>query len=130
MALYDNILLSNDMKTKLTAFIIVMLLAGNVALGSQYFWTLQELTNTRVLVRNQRFNDAALEFTKLFINDVINTRETVDFETRLRLENAIRALKDEAMLAQWQKFVNSQNETEAQTEVRALLQLLVSKIRV
>lgn len=118
------------MKKKLIILIVVILLAGNVALGSQYLWNAQELVRTRALVRDQRFNDAALEFTRLFINEVINTEQTVDFETRLRLENAIRTLKDEAVLAQWQKFVNSADEAMAQREVRSLLQLLMSKIRV
>ncbi|MEK7606849.1 MAG: hypothetical protein AAB444_01460 [Patescibacteria group bacterium] len=118
------------MKTKLIVFIIVILFSGNIALGSQYFWNMQELVRTRALVRDQRFNDAALQFAKLFINEVINTEQTVDFETRLRLENAVRALKDEEVLAQWLAFVNSADEGAAQREVRALLQLLMKKIRV
>ena len=115
------------MKTKFTTAIILLLLAGNVILGSQYYWSTQELARTRTLVRDQRFNDAAVQFTKMFINDVINTTVAVDFETRLRLENAVRALNDEQIFSQWRKFVDSKTETDAQKEVRALLQLLTQR---
>lgn len=49
-------------------------------------------------------------------------------ETRLRLENAVRDLNNEQILAQWQKFTTSKTETEAQTQVKNLLELLVNKI--
>jgi hypothetical protein len=46
------------------------------------------------------------------------------------LETAVRDLKDEEILNQWQKFVDSKTETEAQKEVKNLLELLINKIKI
>jgi len=39
-------------------------------------------------------------------------------------------LNDEEILTQWKKFTESETEDEAQTEVKNLLEMLVSKIKV
>ena len=69
-----------------------------------------------------------MNFTKLFITQVLRADGEVDFETRLKLENAVRELNDQNILAQWQKFVESETEEEAQEEVKNLLGMLVNKI--
>lgn len=66
----------------------------------------------------------------MFINDVLKSEGEVNFETRLKLENAVRNLQDEEILAQWQKFTNTQKEADAQTEVKVFLEMLVNKIKV
>jgi hypothetical protein len=53
----------------------------------------------------------------------------VSFDDRLQLENMVRDLKDDAILAEWNKFVNSQTSAEAQGEVKNLLDILVLKIQ-
>ena len=42
-------------------------------------------------------------------------------ETRLSLENAVRDLKDEEIMAEWQNFIASKTEADAQTSVKKLL---------
>lgn len=73
-------------------------------------------------------NKPVLTFTKNFIDKVLKAEKEVDFDSRLKLENDVRELKDEAILAQWQKFTGSKTELEAQTAVKDLLALLVSKL--
>ncbi len=81
-------------------------------------------------METQKTNEKVLEFAKLFIEKVLKAKTEVDFETRLKLENAVRNLDDEEILVQWQKFTESKIEAEAQEEVKNLLEMLVNKIRI
>lgn len=74
-------------------------------------------------------NEKILTFTKLFIEKVLKAQGEIDFETRLKLESAVRELEDEKILASWQKFTNSATEKQAQDSVKELLSLLVDKIQ-
>lgn len=73
-------------------------------------------------------NEKIVNFTKLFIEKVLKSEGEVDFETRLTLENSVRAIGDEEILNQWEKFTESDTERQAQIEVKNLLEMLVSKI--
>lgn len=115
-------------KPKIILILILILLAGNVFLGVKYFSSQKELRQTQTALEIQKTNDKILEFTKLFIKEVLRAKTEVDFETRLKLENAVRNLGDEEILAQWSKFVESKTEAGAQEEVKNLLEMLVSKI--
>ena len=72
-------------------------------------------------------NEKVINFTRVFIEKVLKAEGEVDFETRLQLETAVRALDDEAILQAWQKFTESETEAEAQAEVKNLLTVLVEK---
>ncbi|MBU4298421.1 hypothetical protein KJ636_00020 [Patescibacteria group bacterium] len=115
-------------KTILTV-VILILLAGNVFLGVKYFSVVKELRQTRIALETQKTNEKVLEFTKLFIAEVLRAETEVDFETRLKLENAVRNLDDEEILAQWQKFTESKTEVQSQEEVKNLLEVLINKIK-
>lgn len=117
-------------KPKIILILILILLAGNVFLGVRYFSVVKELRQTQAALEIQKTNDKVLEFTKLFIAKVLKSKTEVDFETRLKLENAVRNLGDEKILVQWSKFVESKTETDAQENVKNLLETLMSKIRV
>jgi Na+-transporting NADH:ubiquinone oxidoreductase subunit NqrC len=110
--------------------IILILLAGNIFFGYKYSALQKELEATKAILKTQKTNEEVLEFAKLFIEKVLKAETEVDFETRLKLENAVRNLNDEQILSQWQKFTESKTEADAQTEVKNLLETLVSKIRV
>jgi len=117
-------------KTIFILIVIILLAAGgNVFLGFKYFSVVKEFRQTQTALETQKTNDKVLEFTKFFIEEVLKAETEVDFETRLKLENAVRDLGDGEILAQWQKFVDSRTETAAQEEVKNLLELLVGKIR-
>jgi len=114
----------------LLIFIVLILLAGNVFWGVKYFSIVKEFRQTQVALDAQVTNEKILDFTKLFIEKVLKSETEVDFETRLKLENAVRILDDEQIFLQWQKFVESQTEADAQTEVKNLLEILINKIKI
>lgn len=113
-----------------TIFIIAILLLGNVFFLFQYGNAQRELAELKTKAQSQDVNGNVLAFTKLFIQTVLNAEQEIDFETRLSLENAVRDLEDKEILAQWQNFVNSATEAQAQREVKRLLQLLLNKMSV
>lgn len=115
-------------KPKTILIIILILLAGNVFFGIKYFSVVKELSQTEAVLQTQTTNEKILEFTKLFIDEVLKADSEVSFDTRLKLETAVRNLGDEEILAQWQKFVDSKTETGAQDEAKNLLELLISKV--
>lgn len=116
-------------KTRLLVIaLIAVLLAGNIFLGIEYFTRQTELRQTQALLETRSTNDKVIKFTKLFVNKVLKAQSEVDFETRLRLENAVRDLNNEEILTQWQKFTDSKTEAEAQIQVKNLLEMLVNKI--
>ena len=117
-------------KPKTILIIILILLAGNVFLGVKYFSVVKELRQTETLLQTQTTNEKVLEFSKLFIKEVLKAETEVNFDTRLKLENAVKNLGDEEILAQWQKFTESKTEAEAQKEVKNLLEMLMNKIRI
>ncbi len=106
------------------------MLVSSVFFGVKYFVVQKELHQTQTALEAQKTNEKVLEFTKLFIGSVLKAKTEVDFETRLGLENTVRNLGDEEILAQWQKFTESKTETDAQKEVKNLLAMLISKIKV
>jgi len=117
-------------KPKTTLIIILILLAGNIFLGVKYFSVQKELRQTQTALQTQTTNEKVLEFSKLFIKEVLKAETEVNFDTRLKLETAVRNLGDEEILNQWQKFVDSKTEAGAQTEVKNLLELLLNKIKI
>jgi len=123
---------SKPLNLKIISLVIVILIlsAGDVFFGVKYFVVQKELRQTQTALETQRTNEKVLDFTKLFIEKVLKAETEVDFETRLKLENAVRDLDDEEILAQWSNFVNSKTESETQNQVKNLLELLVSKIKI
>ena len=108
--------------------IILILIASNAFFAVKYFSTQKELNQVQTVANAKNTNEKVLNFTKLFIAQILKADGEVDFETRLRLENAVRDIDKEEILAQWQKFVESETEEEAQGEVKNLLEMLVKEI--
>ncbi len=116
--------------SKIILIITFILLVSSVFFGFKYFNIQKEFRQTQAALEAQKTNEKVLDFTKLFIEKVLKAEEEVNFETRLKLENAVRDLKDEEILAQWQKFTESKTEVQAQNEVKNLLEILVNKIKI
>lgn len=113
--------------------IILIVVIGILCILTAFFATRcyilgDQLDEVNTIIANQHTNERVLMFTKLFISKVLQSGSEVDFETRLQLENSVREIKDEQILESWNKFVNSKTESEAQGEVKALLDLLIKKI--
>lgn len=106
-----------------------ILLIASVFFGLQYFMLSQELAKANIDQNRTELNNRVIDFTSMFITKVLQAEQEVDFETRLSLENAVRGLKDEEIMSEWQTFVGSKTEAEAQQSVKDLLGILVSKIR-
>jgi len=119
-----------SLRSAIFVVIILFLLAGNIYFVVQYSAVKKELKETRIELQTKEFNEKILNFTSLFIAKVLKAEGEIDFETRLQLENAVRNLNDSEILAQWQKFVESKTEIQAQTKVKNLLELLVLKIQI
>ena len=117
------------MDKKIICYIVIfILLVGNAFFGSQYFILQKELKNSQDTVKTQHFNEKIINFSNLFISKVLKANKDISFEDRLKLENAVRDMQDPEVLAQWKKFTDSKTEQDAQTEVKNLLGLLISKI--
>jgi hypothetical protein len=72
-------------------------------------------------------NKKIAEFRDMFERDVLLSGKEVDFNTRLTLETAVRALNDTQILKSWERFTNAQTKEVATAEARNLLEILIEK---
>ena len=118
------------MNNRLILLIVLgALLVGNVFFGLQYYRASAEARDLEARTQKAEINEKVLDFTSLFIDKVLRADSAVDFDTRLSLENAVRNLKDQEILTEWNAFVKSDSELGAQENVKELLSTLFSKIR-
>lgn len=117
-----------NIKTILTIIILISI-GSNAYFGFSYFETQKNLEQNQVAIETQKINKKVLAFTNLFIKDVLQANSEIDFDTRLSLENLVRDLNDQAILDQWQKFTEAKTPTQAQLEVKNLLEMLIGKIK-
>lgn len=110
-------------------FLIIALVVGNLFFGYNYFNNYKELKALQTIHIKTELNQKIISFASLFIKKVLQADKEVDFETRLSLENAVRELKDEEIMAEWQNFIGSKTEAEAQNSVKKLLEILINKIQ-
>lgn len=113
--------------------IILFLLLVFALLGSVLLAVKCASLKTRVDVlefenSNQKINQEIVSFLKLFIEKILKGEKEVSFEDRLRLENAVRDLKDKNILSLWEGFTQAKTSEEAQLSLKDLLQALVNKI--
>jgi hypothetical protein len=117
-------------KNRLVLIIVIgALVIGNAFFIPNYFFTFKELQEIKSTQIKTELNTKVVNFTSMFIKKVLQAEKEVDFETRLSLENAVRDLKDEQIMSEWQNFIGSKTEAEAQNSVKKLLGILVSKIQ-
>lgn len=108
--------------------IITLLAAGNIYFGSMLILEKNKLNEIRDQLKDQETNEKVLFFAKLFISKVLLGEGEVDFEDRLKLENAVRDIGDKNIFDHWQTFTSSQSDKEVQTSAGQLLNLLFDKI--
>ena len=104
------------------------LLVGNIFFVVKYSSTVKKLAKVEAIKETQQKNEKIIEFNKLFIEKVLISGKEVDFNSRLQLENAVRGLNDPEILNYWQKFIASQDPSEAQKNVLILIKALAEKI--
>lgn len=106
---------------------IIMVIAVVVLSGNQYLIIKKQQaddTKTKACV----YNEKVLEFTRMFVSKVLKADAEVSFDDRLKLENLVRDLNNKFIFDQWQKFINAKTPSEAQIEVKNLLELLMNNI--
>jgi len=118
-----------DKKRLVIIIIITLALCGNVYFGMMYIFQRMETSRVQQQFRVQQTNERALAFTKLFVEKVLGGTGEVIFEDRLRLENSVREISDKDVFSQWQKFVESGNDADAQHNTALLLSMLLNRIR-
>jgi len=119
----------NKNKKILLAILVLVFISGNIFFGLKYYFADQALKTAREQIKEQNLNEKILDFSIMFVDKVLKTKGEVSFEDRLKLENAVRDINNQEILDQWVKFTQSETESEAQAEVRNLIELLLKKIR-
>lgn len=114
-------------KTIVLIIIVLILAAGNVYFGLNYFLINKEVMEARESLQKQQLNTKVINFSRLFVEKVLKAEQDISFEERLSLENAVRDLNDKEILTQWEKFTESKTESEAQENVKDLLDVLTKK---
>ena len=109
------------------SLVVVVLLVLIIILGLRYFSLREELLSAQTRAEANEINREVLGFAGLFVRDVLQTEDEVDFETRLKLESAVRNLGDEEILTKWKSFIDSKDNNSAQKNVKDLLEILVDK---
>jgi len=116
-------------KRAILILIIGILIAGNVFFALSYFNVAKELQKIESTQSKIQLNEKVVNFAEMFIKKVLQADNEVDFETRLSLENAVRDLKDEEIISEWNRFTGSKTEADAQNSVKRLLGILITKIQ-
>jgi len=117
-------------KTRLVSNILMLVLvAGNIFFSIQYMASVNQQTSqdeAQQAKATERLQTA--RFLKLFIDTVLNTKEIISFENRVKLESDIRQLGDKAITTQWEAFVASKDTKVAQEAAVKLMSMLGSKM--
>ena len=117
-----------DKKRMAIIVAISLLFSVIIFIATECFLLSADLATAKSCLKAQQDNSKAGFFTKLFINKVLLSTNTIGFEDRLSLENAVRDLADPEIFSQWQKFVASKDDGETQKIVGSMLKLLTDKI--
>jgi hypothetical protein len=113
-------------QTKILIIIISLLAVSNIFFLYQYRVSQRALNQ---IITQQQINAEILSFTELFMTKVLQGAKEVSFEDRLQLENAVRALNDQAIITAWQTFTKAKDSAEIQQDFYALFALLLKKIQ-
>ncbi len=105
--------------------VIVLLLAGSIFLGFQYYLLAGKVT---AITERDKANANVAAFNQLFVEKVLKTGGDVSYEDRLQLEQAAVNTDNQSIREAWKQFLASSNEEEAQQRVLVLLGLFASTI--
>ncbi len=115
-------------KKNILLIVCLVLLAGSGILLVRCSQLNRQLRAVSGQIEASKNQSKILDFFQLFVDKVLRSESEIDFETRLKLENAVRDTGDEEVINAWQRFVESKDEQVAQQEVKKLLSLLVQKV--
>ena len=119
----------NSFISTLFKILFVISLAGMIYFGVASYRLQRKVDLLESQPRLSVDANKSFVFMRDFISNVVGSSSEVDFESRLRLENEVRALNDSEILSQWKAFVASKNEREAQAHVLDILKRLIVLIQ-
>ena len=119
----------NSFASTLLKILFVISLAGMIYFGVASYRLQRKVDVLQSQPRLSVDANKSFVFMQDFIANVVGSATEVNFETRLRLENEVRALDDAEVLSKWKAFAASKNQQEAQAHVLSILQRLIVLIQ-
>ena len=113
---------------KTTVVLIFLLIASNIVWGLQFSSQKTQLNNIKDELAGINQNKKILIFQKMFVEKVLKSNGSVDFNTRVELQNAVTNINDEQITKVWNAFLSAKTEIEGQTAVKELLSQLASRV--
>ena len=115
-------------KSRLSSnILLIILVAGNLFFATQYIQQIktdQEASATQTDNTQTRLQTA--RFLKFFIDVVLNTKGTITYEDRVKLEADVVALGDSDIRSEWKLFSGATKT--AQTEAVKLMSMLANRL--
>ena len=117
-------------KSRLSSnILLIILVAGNLFFATQYIQQIktdQEASATQTDNTQTRLQTA--RFLKFFIDVVLNTKGTITYEDRVKLEADVVALGDSDIRSEWKLFSGATDTKTAQTEAVKLMSMLANRL--
>ena len=112
-----------------TSILLVILLGGNLYFSVQYVENMKQQSATSE-ASDAAFNTSmqVAGFLREFIDVVLNTKGSIPFSDRVKLESDLLQIKDPTLTAQWQAFVASKDSKTEQQNAVKLMTLLADKM--
>lgn len=124
----QNVNMSRGFITRETLTVIsitLLIVALVIFVASIQLWNRGVDVSQGISVNEQQ---KIVTFMDNFVTLVLASDSEVSFDDRLKLENDVRELANEDVLAAWQRFVNSGTDREAQDSVVELLGILIAEL--
>ncbi len=120
-------------KTRMVSNILMLILvAGNIYFSIQYIQYTNDIRaqEEQAAADNVKFASRlqSARFLREFIDIVLNTKGTISYDDRVKLESDIRQIQDPDLTSQWNKFVASKDSKTAQDGAVKLMSLLSAKM--
>lgn len=118
------------MPKNVAVIIILILTLALLFVGWQYLSTRSQLVEAQSALESINIKWVGINaFARMFVDEVLKAEGEISFDTRLKLETAVRELGNENILIAWQEFIQSQTEWAAQTAVKKLLGVIIEEAR-
>ncbi len=111
---------------KTTFFIIALSFLAAFSIALNIFLVCTIAKNNQAYSQHQ-VNQKVVDFRNMFEQNVLLSGKEVDFETRLSLETAVRALNDKEIFKCWEGFTTAQTKDDATAQTKNLLEVLIKK---
>lgn len=117
-------------KTRLSSnILLIILVAGNLFFATQYIQQIKtEQEQAATATDNTQTRLQTARFLKFFIDIVLNTKGTITYEDRVKLEADVVALNDLDIRKEWKLFSEAKDTKTAQVEAVKLMSMLANRL--